>query len=204
MDELEQEPAVPAERTPISLAEVFDDLQGFGIEESEEILTISSGPKSLKIRFSNISTDEDLTSNLATEESKGYAHFQEIKAEILSRAITWVNGVSLRTLTGADRLVIDPRSGAKRDYQVVMRDTIKGWGVEVMQLLWKALMVHVQKIEDRMFESLPDKAVMTEVERRYRDRIAAELEAETRSVLSERIAQLVDNADVDDEEPATS
>jgi hypothetical protein len=196
-DEVEQ-PSAPVEHQPASLDEIFNDLQGFGLEECDEIITIASGPKNLRIRFSNISTVEDLTSHLAAEEKKGYEHFQTIKAEILSRAITWVNGVDLRKLEGSARLVTDPRSKQRRDFQTVMRDTILGWGSEVMQLLWKALMVHIQKIEDRLFESLPIATVMTDVERRYLDRLEKEIEAQTQDVLRDRIEQLVDGDGTED------
>lgn len=184
--------AAVAERTPANLSEVLDDLQGFGIEECEEILTVTSGKRTMRFKFSNISTDEDLQSNLATEEAKGYEHFQRIKAEILSRAISWINGVDLRALEGPSRLVLDPTTGDKVDFRAGLRRTILSWGVEVMQVMWKMLMVHVQSIEDRLFESLPDDAVMTQVEIRYRDRMAKELEEITRDTLSQRIGELID------------
>jgi hypothetical protein len=114
------------------------------------------------------------------------------------RAITWVNGADLRKLEGSGRLVVAPRTKQRRDFQTVMRDTILGWGGEVMQLLWKALMVHVQKIEDRLFESLPEAAVMTDVERKYLDRLQKEIEAQTQDVLRDRIEQLVDGDGTED------
>lgn len=206
MSELQQ-PSVPVERTPTNISDVLADLQGFGIEECEEILTITSGKQMIRWKFSNISTDDDLEANLATEETKGYDHFQRIKADILSRAISWMNGVDLTKLEGTARLVLDPKTGEKVDFRVGLRRTILSWGVEIMQLMWKALMVHVQSIEDRLFESLPEAAVMTEVERRYRDRVEKELEEVTRDVLQPRIAALFDQEiEGTDEvqEPATS
>ncbi len=185
---------VPEDRVPKDLSEVFADLQGFGIEQCEEIITISSGKDVLRIKFSNISTDDDIQANIATEESKGYSHFQGIKAEILSRAISWINGVDLNRLEGKQRLVVDAKTGEKVDFRAAMRSTIKSWGIEVMQVLWKALMVHVQAIEDRLFESLPEGAVMTEVERRYRDRVVRELEEISRDVLTERVGAYFDDA----------
>jgi hypothetical protein len=65
-------------------------------------------------------------------------------------------------------------------------------------------MVHVQKIEDRLLESLPDTAVMTDVERRYRERAERELEEITRDVLKPRIEALFDeeiNREADAETP---
>lgn len=180
------------ERVPVSVTDVLADLQGFGIEECEEILTLTSGDRVIRFKFSNISSEDDLEANLQNEEAKGYDYFQRIKIAILARAISWLNGIDLTQLEGPARLVIDPKTGEKVDFRVAMRRTIASWGAEIMQAMWKMLMVHMQKIEDRLFESLPETAVMPEVERRYRERIEREYEEITRDVLSKRITELVD------------
>jgi hypothetical protein len=180
------------------LNEVIADLRGFGIEEFEEILTLECGGKKVRIKLANIPTDQDLTAMLAVEGSKGYIFFQEIKVEILSRSITWINGVDLRKLAGKDRLVTDPKDGLPKDIQVVLRDTIKGWGIEIMQVLWKVLMVHSQTIENRLSASFPDAAVLTDVERRYRDRMEREIEEFTKDALRDSISRIID-ADTDEE-----
>ena len=78
--------------------------------------------------------------------------------------------VDLRKLQGKARLVTDV-SGLLKDVQVVLRDTIKTWGVEVMQVLWKVLMVQSQTIENRLFDNFPEAAVLTDAERRYCDQV---------------------------------
>jgi hypothetical protein len=92
---------------------------------------------------------------LAVEGSKGYVFFQEIKVELLSRSITSINAIDLRKLVGKDRLVIDPKDGLPEDIQVVLRDTIKSWGIEIMQVLWKVLMVHSQTVETVSLRAFP-------------------------------------------------
>jgi hypothetical protein len=183
---------IQAERTPASLSEVIADLRGFGIEEFEEILTLEIGGKQVRLKLANVPTDQDLTAMLAVEGTKGYVFFQEIKVELLSRSITWINGVDLRKLEGKDRLVVDPKDGFPKDIQVILRDTIKGWGIEIMQVLWKVLMVHSQTIENRLFEKFPDAAVLTDVERRYREHIEREMEEMTKDAIQERVANLLD------------
>lgn len=178
---------------PVSLGEVLADLQGFGIEEFEEILTISSGPKELRIKISTISTEEDIEALLAVEGTKDYAYFQGVKAEVIARAISWINGVDLRGLKGAARIVVDPKTGERKDFRAVLRDTVRGWGMEVMQALWKILMVHMQTVEDRLFSQFPDALQMRDVERRYLDRFAQEIEEATRTAAQQGVAQLFED-----------
>lgn len=180
------------DHTPLDVSEIIQDLQGFGIEENEEIFTLSSGKRVVRFKFSNISSEDDLEANLQNEETKGYDYFQRVKINILSRAISWINGVDLTALKGADQIVKDPKTGALVNFRVALRNTIAGWGVEAVQVLWKALMVHMQGIEDRLFGCLPDSAVLTEVEMRYKERTERELEEITQSVLRERINQVLD------------
>jgi len=130
---------------------------------------------------------------------KGYVFFQEIKVELLSRAVTWINGVDIGKLQGKDRLVIDRKDGFPKDVQIIIRDTIKSWGVEIMQVLWKVLMVHSQTIENRLFESFPEAAVLTNTERRYRDRIDKEMEEFAKTAIQERVTELLDGEPPDDD-----
>ena len=187
----ETETAVP-EKTPASLADVLADLRGFGIEEFEEILTMDIGGKKLQIKMSNVPTDQDLVAMLAVEGLKGYVFFQEIKVELLSRAVTWINGVDIGKLQGKDRLVIDRRDGFPKDVQIILREVIKSWGIEIMQVLWKVLMVHSQTIENRLFESFPEAAVLTNTERRYRDRVDKELTEFAQNAIQEQISEMLD------------
>jgi hypothetical protein len=195
------EKTTPVENTPMSLDQVLADLRGFGIEEFEEILTLTIAGKKLQMKLSNVPTDGDLTAMLAVEGLKNYAFFQEIKVELLSRAITWLNGIDIAKLTKLERRVIDPSDGLPKDIQVVLRNLIKSWGLEVMQVLWKVLMVHSQTIENRLFENFPQAAQLTDVERRYRERIEKELEELQRNALTERVDEILNEEEI--EEPTS-
>jgi hypothetical protein len=50
-------------------------------------------------------------------------------------------------------------------------------------------MVHSQTIEDRLMESIPEAAVMTEVERRLTQRARQEIEAATQEVIEEQVSK---------------
>jgi len=183
-------PTVPADAIP-SLNDVLADIRSFGIEEFEEILTLTVGGRKLKIKLSNVPTEGDLTSMIAVEGLKDYVFFQEVKIELLSRSITWINGISILHLTPAQRLVMDPIDGLKKDIQVVLRGLIKTWGLEVMQVLWKVLMVHSQTIENRLMENFPQAAVITEVERRYTARIEKEILEGTRKAIQAQVEEIL-------------
>lgn len=180
-----------------SIGDILADLKGFGIEDFQEVLTIQSGGKELRLKLSNLPTDEDIQAILAVEGSKGYAFFQEVKIEILSRSISWINDVDIRALTPRERVVKDPKDGNLRDIQVILRDTIRSWGQEILQVLWKVLMVHSQTIESRLFESFPDAAVLTEVELRYRDRIQKEIDESVKDAIQERIGDLTSESEAE-------
>jgi hypothetical protein len=189
--------AVPA--APLSVNDILADLKGFGIEDFEDVITMKSGTKQVQLKIANIPTEEERVALLAVEEFKGYAWLQEIKCEILSRSVSWINGINIRALAPEQRRVVDPIDGQQKDIQVVLRGIIKGWGQEFMQCLWKVLMVHSQTIEDRLMESFPDAAVMTEVERRLTERARVEIEAATQSVIEEQVSALF----ADEEKPVT-
>ena len=120
-----------------SIDDIIADLRGFGVEELEEPLVLTVGAKTVRIKFSNIPTEDDLQALVAVEGAKGYIFFQEVKLEILSRAISWINGISIRQLSPNQRFVADPTDGGiVKDIQVVLRQTIRSWGTEVLQVLW--------------------------------------------------------------------
>ena len=52
-------------------------------------------------------------------------------------------------------------------------------------------MVHCQKIEDRLFESLPDSQVMTEVEKRFIGQALQEIQAAQQEVYKDAIKGIV-------------
>jgi hypothetical protein len=190
-----------SEESLLSLDDIVADLKGFGIEDLEEIITIKmKNGKRVDLRVSNIPTTDEMNSLLAVEGQKGYIWVKAVKIEILSRAISWVNGRSLRTLTLEQRLVVDPTATdddgkpikAIRDIQVVLRNLLKGWGEEIVEVLWKILMTHSQSIEDRLRLSLPESALMTEVESRLMEQARQQIDAATESIIQESVAKLYD------------
>ena len=68
---------------------------------------------------------------------------------------------------------------------------IMGWGQEVVNVLWKILMVHCQRIEDRLFESLPDSQIMTEVEKRFIGQAMQEIQEAQQTVYRDAIKEIV-------------
>lgn len=192
-DVIQASPEAQEVPVPQSIDDILADLRGFGIEEFEEILTLTIAGKTVQLKLANVPTEADLTAIIAVDGFKNYQFFQEVKIELLSRSITWINGVDIRKLTKVERRVTDPIDGLPKDIQVVLLSLIKSWGLEVMQVLWKVLMVHSQSIENRLFDSFPQAAVMTDVERRYFERIEKEMEQLAGDALKERVNQLIDD-----------
>ena len=190
-----EELSSPTEESPKSLDEIVARLLGFGIEENEEILTLKSAGKTVRLRVSNIPTQDEMTALIAAEELKGYAWIQQVKCEILSRAITWIDGVSIRTLPPEKRLVVDPADKVQKDIQVVLRNVILGWGQELKNVLWKILMTHQQRIEDRLVESFPDSALMTDVEKRFMEQALKEVEEATADVIRENVEKIFEDSE---------
>jgi hypothetical protein len=185
---------------PHSLNEVLADLKGFGIEEFDEILTITSNGKQVRLRIANIPSEEERMALLAVEDLKGYLWMQQVKKELISRSVSWINGVDLRALKPVERLVTDPTDGLPKDIQVVIRELLGTWGQEIVNILWRILMVHAQSIEERLLEQFPDAALMTDAERRYTERVTQEIEAEAHEVLLERVGRLYDEDEAVDSE----
>jgi hypothetical protein len=188
--------SLSAAATPQTLDDVVAGLQGFGIEEFEEILTLKSAGKTMRIRMANIATDDEMVALMAIEGQKGYAWTQRIKCEILSRAISWISfgensaGVNIRTLAPAQRIATDPKDGQQKDIQVVLRNLITGWGEELTGVLWKVFMVHCQAIEDRLTQAFPDSVTMTEVEKRFMAAALKEIEDTTKDQIRETVAEI--------------
>jgi hypothetical protein len=200
--ELEQvAPSAPKEEAPKSLDEVIAGLKGFGIEEFEEILTIKCKNRSLRLKISNIPTAEEMMSVQAADELKGYLWIKRVKVELLSRSITWIDGIDIRALKPEDRFAPDPTDDGKvRDIQVVLRNIIMGWGQEITEVLWKVLMTHSQNIEERMKEQFPDSAIITEVERRLFENAKKQLDEANKVIIEEQVAKLYDPTIVPDRE----
>ena len=184
-----------SEAAPQSLDDIVSGLQAFGIEDFEEILTLQANGKKFRLRLSNICTDDEIVSLMAVEGHKGYAWTQRIKAEILSRAVSWIAigdgpGVSIRLLPVDKRAVTDPSDKQQKDIQVVLRNLITGWGQEIQHVLWKVFMVHCQRIEDRLTASFPDSATMTEVEKRFMNQALQEIEDATKEQIRETVQDI--------------
>lgn len=197
-------PELQEQAAPQSLDEIVAGLKGFGIEELEEILTITTkDSKKIRLRISNIPTSDEMQAVMAADEFKGYLWIKRVKVELLSRAITWVavgekgKGISLRTLLASQRFCADPTDGGKvRDIQIVLRNLIMGWGQEITEILWKVLMTHSQNIENRMGEQFPESTVMTEVETRLFEQAKREIDDQTKVIIQDQVAKLYD-ADID-------
>lgn len=199
--ELEQiAPSQEDATAPKSLDDVIAGLKGFGIEEFEDILTIKCKGRDLRLKIANIPTTDEMTSVQAADEFKGYLWIKRVKVELLSRAITWIDGIDIHALAPENRFVPDPTDPNKalRDVQVVLRNTIMGWGNELVEVLWKVLMTHSQNIEDRMKSQFPDNATMTEVEVRLFEQAKKQLDKANQVILEEQVAKLYDNEIVPD------
>jgi hypothetical protein len=191
---MEVETVMVEESSPKSIDEIVASLKGFGITDFEEILTVKVGPKELRLRIANLPTEEEMNSLFAVEEYKGYAWVQHIKCEILSRSISWINGIDIRNLTSTQRMVVDPtdKEGVQKDIQVVLRNLLMGWGQELVGVLWKVLMVHAQRITDRLYEQFPDSAIMTEYEKRFMEHAQEEIEQATADNIRQQISEMYD------------
>jgi hypothetical protein len=174
-------------------------LKGFGLEENEEILTFVASGKTVKVRIANIPTEQEMEALIAVEGYKGYTWIQRVRCEILSRSITWINGMNIRDLKDAERVVIDPTDGKRKDIQVALRNILMGWGQELLGVLWKILMVHSDKIEKRLKSSFPEADLTTDIERRFFEAALKEVEDTTKEVLTDTVAEALD-AELSDED----
>jgi hypothetical protein len=177
---------------PKSLDDVIAGLKGFGIQDFEEILTIKTTGRDVRLRISNVPTSEEMAAVLAADEFKGYSWVKKVKIELLSRAISWIDGIDLRKLPVEKRFTKDPTDGQVRDVQLVLRNLIMGWGQELTEVLWKVLMTHSQRIEDRLKEEFPKSATMTEVEQRLFEQARQQIESANKVIIQEAVAKLYD------------
>src|SRR5271170_4895259 len=195
-DELETiAPASPDSASPLSLDDVVAGLKGFGIENFEEILTLNSNGRSLRIKISNVPTSDEMFSVQAADEFKGYLWIKRVKVELISRAISWIDGIDIFKLAPEQRFVPDPTDDGKvRDVQHVLRNILMGWGQELVEVLWKVIMTHSQNIEDRLKEEFPSNATMTEVESRLIERARKAMEESMTIIQDEQVSALYDSA----------
>jgi hypothetical protein len=76
--------------------------------------------------------------------------------------------------------------------QVALRNILLGWGQEVVQTLWKMLMVHSDRIEKRMQASFPDSTLMTDVEKRLFEAALREIHDASREVIEDTVAKVTE------------
>lgn len=171
-----------------SIDDVIADLLGFGIEECEEALTVTVGKRTVKLRISNLPTDEEIIALARSEGFKGQQWINKIKAETFARSITWIDGLAVKDYP----YVKDPKTGEVVQIQNVLVDLVMGWGTVVTGVLWKILMVHTQRLEDKLIESFPDSAIFTDVEKRFLDRAMEELEAMGSEVLQDAVDKITE------------
>lgn len=184
----------PEPMVVLSLDQILSDLSGFGIEETEEPITIKSKGKTVFIKLANIPTEEELNTLLATEEFKGHSWIARVKVEVLARSVSWINGTPI--LNKHTEYVLDPTTQKEVTFFTALRTMMLGWGQEVINVLWKILMVHCQKIEDRLLESLPESSVMTEVEKRFLTNALREIEEAQRETYKEAAKEMLSTADM--------
>ena len=189
-------PTEEVTETPRSLEDVIAGLKGFGIEEFEEILTIKCKDRNLRLKIANIPTSEEMIAVQSADEFKGYLWIKRVKVELISRAITWIDGIDIHNLAPNQRFVPDPTDADRkvRDTQVVLRNVIMGWGQELTEVLWKVLMNHSQNIEDRLKEQFPSNAIMTEVEMRLFDRAKKQMDENMQIIRDEQVDALYDTS----------
>lgn len=151
--------------------QLLKDLQGFGITNNEDIININVRGRKLALQIANISPDMEIFAMARADGLKGYAWVQRMRCEILAAATVKLNGVAIASVPYAT----DPKTGEDRPTLLILTDMYSGWGQEACLILWKIYMNHCQKLEDELLEQLPDDLIMTEVEKRFMDRIGEEL-----------------------------
>lgn len=155
------------------VAQVLVDLRGFGITDTEEAITITLQGRTVSLRLSTISPEDEIQTLIANLEIKGHAWVHQMRCDLLARAITWINGVKVEEGTYST----DPYTKEERPVRAIMRDVFRRWGKEVVLTLWKVYMVHCQRVEDNLIEQLPDSTIMTQAEARFMAQVADELKA---------------------------
>jgi hypothetical protein len=192
-----------AEAVPQSVEEIIAGLRGFGIEDLEEILTIKSKDKVVRLKIANIPISDEMLAIQAADTLKGYLWVKRVKVEILSRSISWIDGINIRSLPEDKRYVVDPTDAQKsvRDIQVVFRNLILGWEQEVVEMLWKVAMTHAQNIEDRLKGELPEQAVFTEVEHRLFERAQKHIDDANQAIVDEAVSELYDEVATENSKP---
>ena len=168
MSELEE----PTAMTDLDMNTILEDLKFFGIEDHEEVLTMTVKGKTVRLRLSNISNEDEIWSMNRASELKGYAWVQGIRCEILANAVTWINGLSVASVPYAKC----PITGEERETKAILADMFRmKWGQEAVLVLWKIYMIHCDNMEKRLLDQLPAASISTDTERRFMERVGEEL-----------------------------
>ena len=191
-DPTQQEPLSPED-----LDALLADIHGFGITDNEDIITITVAGRTVRLRISNLSNEDEVFSMLRVDGLKGYPWIHSVRCELLARAITWINGVKIHDGLYAK----DPYGSGERPVRLILVDTLRRWGQEAVLILWKIYMVHCQKIEDNLHEQLPDALIATEVERRLLARMEEELVAQGVAAISETAEAITSDTPGEGEAP---
>lgn len=178
---------------PDEVESVIADLQGFGISDTDQLITMKVGGRAVNLRLANLSVDDEIQALLANHEirDKGHVWIHQMRCDLLSRAVTWINGVRVTE----DLVLRDPVTGSDRPIRPILRDTFLRWGYQAVLILFKVYMLHCQRMEDGLLEQLPDGQIMTEVERRFMEQIAEELKATGVTALSSAMDDADDTTD---------
>jgi len=187
------ESTTPDVLTPVEINSILSDITGFGITDTEEIITMTVKGREVRLRLSTVSPDDEVQALIANLEIRGHAWVHQMRCDILSRSITWINGVAC----GPTTFATDPYLGEDRPVRAILRDILGKWGKEAVLILWKVYMVHCQRVEDSLIDQLPDSTIMTQVEARFMAQIADELKAMG-------VEALTDTADVASADDATT
>ena len=171
----------------LNLDSILSDLKGLGVKELGiplEIETANGGKVTFTI--SNIPTSQEIEALLSAEEYKGHHWMQRIKCEILSRAITTINGVRISELK--DPYVVDQLDPSRvLHIRSVLRELMFTWGPETLQVVWRVFMNHCQNLEDQLMASFPEAAVITEYERRFYEKTLKIVDEFTREMVAEEM-----------------
>jgi len=156
---------------PASIDAILEGIRGFGIADTEQMVTMTVKGRTVNLRLSNLSPEDEIHSLIANSELKGHPWVQRMRCDLLAKAVTWINGVPVTD----DLFATDPYTKEDRTVRAILRDMFARWGAQAVLVLWRIYMVHCQRLENNLIEQLPDAAIMTEVERRWMDLVADEL-----------------------------
>lgn len=156
-----------------AIDQILADLEGFGIADTDQLISITVKGKKVDLRLTNLSVDDEIQALVANLEIKGHVWVHQMRCDLLSRAVCYINGA----VVSNDTTAIDPKSKEERPIRPLLRDLFLRWGNQVILVLWKIYMVHCQTVEDNLVDQLPDSVVMTKVEERFMQQVADELKA---------------------------